>query len=58
MRQNELRGEDPVSTALTISAHARGLVVLYRSGRFESERQFKEFYELSMQRLLQGIARV
>jgi hypothetical protein len=56
MRHKELRDGDPASVALTIAAHVHGLVVLYRRRRFESENQFKEFYELSIERLLRGIA--
>lgn len=56
MRHRELHDGDPASVALTIAAHVHGLVVLYRRRRFESENQFREFYELSIERLLRGIA--
>ena len=57
MRQNELREDDPASVALTLSAQAQGLVLLYRRERFDSESAFAEFYHRSMERLLRGIAR-
>jgi AcrR family transcriptional regulator len=57
MRQNELREGEVASIALTVHAHALGLVLLYRHHHFESEGAFGEFYRRSVERLLLGIAR-
>lgn len=57
MRQNELREGEVSSVALTVHAHAEGLVLLYRHHHFESEGAFAEFYRRSVERLLVGIAR-
>ncbi len=57
MRQNELRDGEVASIALTVHAHAQGLVLLYRHHHFESEGAFAAFYRRSVERLLLGIAR-
>ena len=56
MRQNMLADGDPSDVALTISAHAQGLVVLYRRAQFESPEAFAAFFDRSVDRLLTGIA--
>lgn len=56
MRQNVLAQADPSDVALTISAHAQGLVVLYRRAQFESPEAFAAFFDRSVDRLLTGIA--
>ena len=57
MRQNELREGEVASVALTVHAHAQGLVLLYRHRHFHSQDAFAEFYRTSVERLLVGIAR-
>lgn len=58
MRHNDLVEEDAVDVALTISAHAQGLVQLYRRGRFETKEAFAEFFDRSMGRVMRGISKV
>ena len=51
-----LRAGDPWDIAMTLWAHAHGLVALYRAGRFSyDERAFREFYESSLGKLLDGL---
>lgn len=51
-----LRAGDSWDIAMSLWAHAHGLIALYRAGRFNyDERQFRAFYEASMQRLLDGL---
>lgn len=51
-----LRAGDPWDIAMSLWAHAHGLIALYRAGRFSyDERQFRAFYEASLQRLLDGL---
>jgi AcrR family transcriptional regulator len=55
MHAGELRDDDPVSVALTLAAHAQGLVLLYRRGRLGDARAFARFYVASLDRLLAGL---
>lgn len=51
-----LRAGDPWDIAMSLWAHAHGLIALYRADRFSyDERQFRAFYEASLQRLLDGL---
>jgi AcrR family transcriptional regulator len=54
-KSGHLRSEGPVSSALSLAAHAQGLVLLYRQGRFGSRERFAEFYRRSMADLLRGM---
>ncbi|MEX2584391.1 MAG: TetR/AcrR family transcriptional regulator [Gemmatimonadota bacterium] len=47
--------EGPVAAALSLAAHAQGLVLLYRQGRFGSKDRFTEFYRRSTADLLRGL---
>ncbi len=52
-----LKPGDPWDLAMSLWAHTHGLIALYRAGRFSyGEREFRAFYEASLQRLLDGIA--
>ena len=56
MRAGLLREDDAWDVAMTLWAHTHGLVSLYRAGRFSyDEAQFRRFYEVSLQRLLDGL---
>lgn len=56
MRAGLLREDDAWDVAMTLWAHTHGLVSLYRAGRFNyDEAQFRRFYEVSLQRLLDGL---
>jgi len=56
MREGALRQDDPWDVAMTLWAHAHGLIALYRAGRFSyDEKRFRAFYRASMGRLLDGI---
>jgi AcrR family transcriptional regulator len=56
MRQGALREDDPWDLAMSFWAHAHGLIMLYRAGRFSyDETQFRKFYLASLGRLLDGI---
>lgn len=56
MRLGVLRKDDPWDVAMTLWAHAHGLIALYRAGRFSyDEAQFRQFYFASIGRLLDGI---
>jgi AcrR family transcriptional regulator len=56
MRQGVLRQDDPWDVAMTLWAHAHGLIALYRAGRFSyDETAFRQFYSTSFGRLLDGI---
>lgn len=47
---------DAWDIAMTLWAHTHGLIALYRAGRFSfDERQFRAFYEASLDRLLDGL---
>lgn len=55
-RQGLLRAGDPWDIAMTLWAHAHGLVALYRAGRFSyDERRFRAFYDASLEKLLDGL---
>ena len=55
-RTGYLRKGDPWDIAMTLWAHSHGLIALYRAGRFSfDERQFRTFYETSLERLLDGL---
>ena len=52
-----LREGDPTQTALTMWAHAHGLVQLYRQGHFQiDETAFRALFEESGARLMSGVA--
>jgi len=56
MQQRVLRQDDPWDVAMTLWAHAHGLIALYRAGRFSyDEAQFRNFYRESLERLIHGI---
>jgi AcrR family transcriptional regulator len=55
MRSGEFRRGDATDTALSLVAHAHGLVVLHQTGRFSDEPDvFRAFYEKSMRELLRA----
>jgi hypothetical protein len=56
MTAGTLRLENPTSVALTLSALAQGLVLLFERNRFTDRKEFAEFARLSFQRLLRGLA--
>lgn len=57
MRAGVLRKDDPWDVAMSVWAHAHGLIALYRAGRFSySEAQFRAFYLQSLRRLVDGLA--
>ncbi len=56
MRRGVLKQDDPWDAAMSLWAHAHGLVALYRAGRFSyDETQFRKFYFESIGRLIDGI---
>lgn len=56
MRRGVLRKDDPWDVAMTLWAHAHGLIALYRAGRFSyDEAQFRAFYLASLRRVIDGI---
>lgn len=55
MREGVLRDDDPAEVALTLAAHAQGLVLLHRSGRFPTEERFAEAWRASFERVVQGL---
>ncbi|MFC5435337.1 TetR/AcrR family transcriptional regulator [Rhodanobacter umsongensis] len=56
VRQGVLKQDDPWDVAMSLWAHAHGLVALYRAGRFSyDETQFRQFYFESIGRLIDGI---
>lgn len=58
MHAGQLRQDDAWEVAMTLWAHTHGLVALYRAGRFSyDEARFRQFYETSLQRLLEGLKR-
>jgi AcrR family transcriptional regulator len=58
IKQGLLRAGDPWDLAMTLWAHAHGLISLYRSGRFSyDEAQFRAFYLKSFGVLFDGIKR-
>lgn len=51
-----IRKDDPWDVAMTLWAHAHGLITLYRAGRFSyDDVQFREFYLQSLERMIHGI---
>jgi hypothetical protein len=56
MRVGVLRKDDVWDVTMTLWAHTHGLIVLYRTGRFNfDEAAFRAYYEASLQRLLRGL---
>jgi len=56
MRLGVLKQDDPWDVAMSLWAHAHGLVALYRAGRFSyDEARFRKFYFDSIGRLIDGI---
>ena len=57
IRTGVFRRGNSLEMALTIWAHAHGLVVMYRAGRFgPGAASFRPLYRRSLQRLLRGLA--
>ena len=57
MDAGTLRKADASEVALTIAAHAHGLVMLARMGHFEAAPDaFPDFFRASMEQLMQGLA--
>jgi AcrR family transcriptional regulator len=57
MERRVLRPDDVAETALSIWAHAHGLITLYLSGRIAAPRTtFQKLYMRSLDRLLHGLA--
>jgi AcrR family transcriptional regulator len=57
MERQVLRSDDVAETALSIWAHAHGLITLYLSGRIAASRTtFQELYMRSLDRLAHGLA--
>ncbi len=57
MERRVLRSDDVAETALSIWAHAHGLITLYLSGRIAVPRAaFQELYMRSLDRLARGLA--
>lgn len=56
MRLGVLKQDDPWDVAMSLWAHAHGLVALYRAGRFSyDEARFRKFYFASIGRLMDGL---
>ena len=56
VRLGVLKKDDPWDVAMSLWAHAHGLVALYRAGRFsDDEARFRTFYFESIGRLIDGI---
>ncbi|TPG50265.1 TetR/AcrR family transcriptional regulator [Rhodanobacter glycinis] len=56
VRLGVLKQDDPWDVAMSLWAHAHGLVALYRAGRFSyDEVRFRKFYFESIGRLVDGI---
>jgi AcrR family transcriptional regulator len=57
MERKVLRSDDVAETALSIWAHAHGLITLYLGGRIAAPRaMFQKLYMRSLDRLLHGLA--
>ena len=57
MERQALRSDDVAETALSIWAHAHGLITLYLCGRIAASRAtFQKLYMRSLDRLLHGLA--
>lgn len=54
-RAGLVRGDGLVAVALSLAAHAQGLILLYRQGRFGSRDRFSEFFRRSSADLLRGL---
>jgi AcrR family transcriptional regulator len=54
-REGVIRESGPVSSALSLIAHAQGLILMYRQGRFGSKERFAETYTRSIEDLLRGL---
>jgi len=58
MERQVLRSDDVAETALSIWAHAHGLITLYLSGRITASRAaFQKLYMRSLDRLARGLAK-
>ena len=58
MERQVLRSDDVAETALSIWAHAHGLITLYLSGRITAPRgTFQKLYMRSLDRLARGLAK-
>jgi len=56
MNSGELKKGDVWEIVMSLWAHNHGLATLYRGRRFDlSEKQFRQFYRRSMQRLIDGL---
>ena len=55
-REGVIRESGPFASALSLVAHAQGLILLYRQGRLASKERFSEFYAKSVEDLLRGLA--
>ena len=56
MKTGAFTADDPLETTLSIWAHAHGLVVMYRTGRFGPHAdRFRPLYRRSMRRLLRWL---
>jgi AcrR family transcriptional regulator len=54
--EGPLRSSGPVAMSLSLVAHAQGMILLFRQGRFGSRERFTEAYRRSMTDLLRGMA--
>ena len=55
MREGSLAQANAESVAMTFAALAQGLVALQRRGRFASDQAFATFFDLSAERLINGL---
>jgi AcrR family transcriptional regulator len=55
MRDGSLADGNAESVAMSLAALAQGLVVLHRRGRFASDTAFKDFFDLSVRRMIDGL---
>ncbi len=57
MQVGILKGADPLQTALTMWAHAHGMILLYHQGFFPMDREeFQSLFEKSGARMMSGFA--
>jgi WHG domain-containing protein len=57
MAARELRDDDPNEVALTLWAHAHGLILLQRAGRFGHQlAPYRRAFDRSLDRLVAGLA--
>ena len=54
-REGVVRSSGPVGVALSLAAHAQGLILLYRQGRFGSKERFAEFFARSVGDVVRGM---